>query len=362
VTPRALPDLKRSTILAIDDEPVNLKLLDKMLRAEGYADLVLLDDPREAADAYRRPRPGLVLLDLNMPILDGYAVMRLLREIDEPVPAPVLVLTAQQSSEFLLRAFEAGARDYVVKPFDRAELMARVRNLLEAQLAHRMIWGQAALLEGIVKDRTEKLRRSRLLVVRRLGRAAEYRDNETGNHILRMSRISTLLAERLGWSPEDCEVMLNASPMHDVGKIGIPDEILLKPGRLTSQEWRVMQGHAEIGADILSDDDSDVLVLARSIALSHHEKWDGSGYPRGLSGEEIPQEGRIVAVADVFDALTSERPYKDAWSNERAVEHIRQQAGRHFDPAIVPVFIAALPEILRIREQHVDVAGSASRH
>lgn len=355
MNPRALLDIRRSTILAIDDEPVNLKLLDKMLRAEGYSNLVLVDDPRDAADAYRRHRPGLVLLDLNMPLLDGYAVMRLLREIDEPAPAPVLVLTAQQSSEFLLRAFQAGARDYVVKPFDRAELMARVRNLLEAQLAHRMIWAQAALLEGFVKERTEKLRRTRLQVVRRLGRAAEYRDNETGNHILRMSRISTLLAERLGWSPEDCELMLNASPMHDVGKIGIPDGILLKPDRLTPEEWEVMQSHAEIGADILSDDDTDVLVLARSIALSHHERWDGSGYPRGLAGEAIPQEGRIVAVADVFDALTSRRPYKDAWPVDEAVTYIRQQAGRHFDPAIVPVFLGALPEILAIHGQHADV-------
>lgn len=359
---RDLPRLKETPILAIDDEPVNLKLLDKLLRLEGYSNLILIGDSRQALDSYRRYRPGLILLDLNMPHLDGYAIMRLLQEIEEPVPAPVIVLTAQLSDDFLLRAFAAGARDYLVKPFDRAELMARVRNLLEAHLAHRLVWTQASLLESAVKERTAKLQSTRLLVVRRLGRAAEYRDNETGNHILRMSKVSTLLASRLGWNAEDCELMLNASPMHDVGKIGIPDEILLKPGRLTPAEMAVMQTHAEIGADILSADDSDLLMLAQRIAISHHEKWDGSGYPFGLSGEDIPLEGRIVAVADVFDALTSERPYKDIWPLQDAVAYIQAQAGRHFDPAIVSTFCKSLPDIVAIRAEHVDVVRRAPRH
>ena len=346
--------IKSTPILAIDDEQTNLKLLDKMLRAEGYTRLTLLDDPRRTIDAYRETAPGLILLDLNMPHLDGYAVMEQLRSLDDPMLPPVIVLTAQSAGEFVLRAFQAGARDYVTKPFDRAELMARVRNLLEAHLAHRITWAQNSVLEDIVKERTAKLRKTRLQVVRRLGRAAEYRDNETGNHILRMSKISALLAERLGWSPEDCELMLHASPMHDIGKIGVPDHVLLKPGKLDPAEWALMQSHVSIGADILSDDDTDLLVLARSIALTHHEKWDGTGYPNGLAGESIPQEGRIVALADVFDALTSERPYKRAWPVEEAVAHIREQSGRHFDPAVVAVFLDALPEVIEIRARHSE--------
>ncbi|WP_189989855.1 HD-GYP domain-containing protein [Thalassobaculum fulvum] len=346
--------IKSTPILAIDDEQTNLKLLDKMLRAEGYTRLTLLDDPRRTIDAYRETSPGLILLDLNMPHLDGYAVMAQLRALDDPMLPPVIVLTAQSAGEFLLRAFKSGARDYVTKPFDRAELMARVRNLLEAHLAHRITWAQNSVLEELVRERTAKLRKTRLQVVRRLGRAAEYRDNETGNHILRMSKISALLAARLGWSPEDCELMLHASPMHDIGKIGVPDHVLLKPGKLDPAEWELMQSHVSIGADILSDDDTDLMVLARSIALTHHEKWDGTGYPNGLAGEAIPQEGRIVALADVFDALTSERPYKRAWPVEEAVSHIREQSGRHFDPAVVEAFLDALPEIVEIRARHSE--------
>ncbi len=354
------PNLKASPIIAVDDEPNNLKLLGKMLRAEGYTNLVQIDDPRETLDACARLNPGLILLDLNMPILDGYGVMKQLRELDSPLVPPVIVLTAQTSSEFLLRAFEAGARDYVTKPFDRAELMARVRNSLEAHLAHRFVWTQKSVLQELVQERTLELRETRLQVVRRLGRAAEYRDNETGNHILRMSKIAALLAERSGWSTEATELMLHASPMHDIGKIGIPDEILLKPGGLTAEEWQVMKRHVFIGADILSGEATDLLDLARGIALSHHEKWDGSGYPQGLAGERIPLAGRIVALADVFDALTSERPYKKAWEVEEAVAYITAESGRHFDPSLVPVFCNALPEVLAIRDQHADHASKSS--
>lgn len=347
-----LANLKVMPILAIDDEPTNLKLLEKMLRGEGYGGLVLLDDPAQAVAAYKIHRPGLILLDLNMPRMDGYAVMEALKALKDPLLPPIIVLTAQSSQELMLRAFKAGARDYVTKPFERAELMARVRNLMEAHLAHRFTHEHQHVLQEIVRERTAKLNQVRLQVVRRLGRAAEYRDNETGNHILRMSKISALLAARIGWAAEDCELMLHASPMHDIGKIGIPDQILLKPGKLNAEEWKIMKTHVEIGADILSDSDTDLLVLGRSIALSHHEKWDGSGYPFGLAGEDIPMEGRIVAMADVFDALTSERPYKQAWPVEEAIEYMKSQAGVHFDPALLPMFLNALPEIMRIRDEH----------
>lgn len=349
-----IPDLMSMPILAVDDEPTNLKLLQKMLGMEGYTDLVLLDKPSEVVEAYRRHRPGLILLDINMPQMDGYKVMAALKALEDPMLPPIIVLTAQSSQEFMLRAFKAGARDYVTKPFERAELMARVRNLLEACMAQRMAFEHRKMLQEMVRERTAKLHRTRLQVVRRLGRAAEYRDNETGNHILRMSKISALLAQRIGWCEEDCELMLHASPMHDIGKIGVPDHILLKPGKLTPEEWEIMKTHVDIGAEILADSDTDLLVLGRSIALSHHEKWDGTGYPNGLAGEAIPMEGRIAAMADVFDALTSVRPYKKAWPVEDAVAYVKDQSGRQFDPSLVPVFVDSLPEIMRIRAEHPE--------
>lgn len=349
--------IDRARIFVVDDEPANLKLLDKMLSSQDYPPPVLIQDPREVVPRYREERPDLILLDINMPHLDGYQVMDQLKALDDPLLPPIVILTAQHGRDFLLRALAGGARDFIGKPFDRAELLMRVRNLLEAHLAHRLVHDQRAVLEEMVRVRTEDLYRTRLQVVRRLGRAAEYRDNETGLHIVRMSQCSALLAQRLGWSPADCELMLHASPMHDVGKIGIPDAILLKPGRFEPQEWEIMKAHATIGGDILADDDSDLLTLARTIALSHHEKWDGSGYPAGLAGEAIPQAGRIVAVADVFDALTSSRPYKRAWPVEEAVAHIQDGAGSHFDPAVVAAFMDCLPEILAIRDRNREPEG-----
>lgn len=335
-------------ILIVDDEPVNLKLLDKMLSAQGYNNLVLVQEPRQVLDIYRQQRADLILLDINMPHLDGFGVMEQLKALGDPLFPPVVILTAQHGQDFLLRALNAGARDFITKPFDRNELLARVRNMLDAQLAHRLVYEQKDVLDEMVRMRTNELRRTRLQVVQQLGRAAEYRDNETGNHILRMSHISALLAKFIGWNEADCELMLHASPMHDIGKIGIPDHILLKPGKFEPEEWEIMKTHALIGARILEGDDSDLMKCAGEIALSHHEKWDGSGYPNGLSGEDIPLSGRIAALADVFDALTSVRPYKKAWTVEAAVDLIKETSGSHFDPALVTVFLQQLPEILTI--------------
>lgn len=342
---------ENARILIVDDEPVNLKLLDKMLSAQGYSNLVLIQDPRQVLEVYRQQRTDLVLLDINMPHLDGFGVMELLKALDDPLLPPVVILTAQHGQDFLLRALNAGARDFITKPFDRNELLARVRNMLDAHLAHRLVYEQKDVLDDMVQVRTGELRRTRLQVVQRLGRAAEYRDNETGNHILRMSHISALLAKSIGWNAADCELMLHASPMHDIGKIGIPDHILLKPGKFEYEEWEIMKTHAIIGANILEGDDSDLMKCAGEIALSHHEKWDGTGYPYGLSGEAIPLTGRIAALADVFDALTSERPYKKAWTVEAAVGWIKENRGTHFDPDLVEVFLVQLPEILKIRER-----------
>ncbi|MCK9637997.1 MAG: response regulator [Methylobacter tundripaludum] len=338
-------------ILIVDDEPVNLKLLDKMLSAQGYSNLVLVQDSRQVLDVYTRQCTDLILLDINMPHLDGFAVLEQLKSLDDPLLPPVVILTAQHSQDFLLRALNAGARDFITKPFDRNELLARVRNMLDAHTAYRLVHDQKDVLDEMVQIRTDELRRTRLQVVQRLGRAAEYRDNETGNHILRMSHISALLAQSIGWNKDDCELMLHASPMHDIGKIGIPDHILLKPGKFEPEEWEIMKTHAVIGANILEGDDSDLMRCAGEIALTHHEKWDGSGYPYGLSGEAIPLTGRIAALADVFDALTSERPYKKAWAVEAAVDLIKGHSGTHFDPDLVTVFMKRLPEILTIRDR-----------
>lgn len=341
-------------ILIVDDEPANLKLLEKMLNRQGYGNLTLIEDPREVMQAYERGVPDIVLLDLNMPHLDGFAVLELLKEKFGTTLPPVLVLTAQQGHGHRLRALENGARDYLTKPFDRAELLARVRNLIEAQLFQKYMRDQNETLEQMVRERTRELRHTRLQIVRRLGRAAEFRDNETGFHILRMSHISVLLARAQGWDDDQCELLLHASPMHDVGKIGIPDRVLLKRGKLDPEEWEIMKTHVAIGAHILDGDDSALLTLAREIALSHHEKWDGSGYPHGLVGDAIPLSGRIVALADVFDALTSERPYKRAWTVEASLEHIHDQSGKHFDPVLVRHFMQLLPQVLAIRTRFAE--------
>ncbi|MDP3037615.1 MAG: response regulator [Rhodocyclaceae bacterium] len=346
--------LDQVRILIIDDEPANLKLLDKMLATQGYQQRILIQDPREVLDRYREARPDLILLDINMPHLDGYQVMEQLKALGDPLLPPIVILTAQHGRDYLLKALAAGARDFVGKPFDRTELLMRVRNLLEAQLAQRLVHDQKAVLEEMVRQRTRELNDTRLQVVQRLGRAAEYRDEETGGHILRMSHMSTLLARAAGWSETDCVLMLHASPMHDIGKIGIPDAILLKPGKFDPPEWAIMQTHVTIGAKLLDGDDSSLMRMAREIALSHHEKWDGSGYPNGLAGAAIPQAGRIVALADVFDALTSVRPYKKAWTVEAAVAMIKENSGKHFDPELVECFRRELPGILEIRERFAE--------
>ena len=361
INPAASPlTFSNARIFVVDDESTNLRLVEVILRKEGYTELELFRDPREVLPRYRQAAPDLILLDLNMPYLSGYDVMTAINALNEPIPAPIIMLTAQTGSDHVVQALELGVRDYITKPFRFQELTMRVRNLLAVHMAHRMLHNQASMLEQMVRERTQALNRSRLEVVRRLGRAAEYRDNETGLHTIRMSRYAALLARSLGWSATDTELMLHASPMHDVGKIGIPDEILLKPGRLDDWERDIMKRHAEIGAEILSDGDCDILQLARTIALTHHEKWDGSGYPNSLAGADIPHAGRIVAVADVFDALTSRRPYKAPWSVDKATAYLQEQAGSHFDPEVVDHFMDVLPEILAIRREHVEPEEESS--
>ena len=345
---------RQARILMVDDEPANLKLLDKMLCHEGYENLVPIQDPRQVLHEYQKNKVDLILLDLNMPFLNGYEVMEQLQSLNDPLLPPIIVLTAQAGRDFLMKALTSGARDFISKPFDRFELLARVRNLLDAHYALRLTYHQKEILEELVQQRTSEVVKSRLEVVRRLGRAAEFRDNETGQHVMRMSHSCALLAKQIGLPANHCETILHASPMHDIGKIGISDTILLKAGRLTPEERTIMESHVIIGANILDKAETELLEVARIIALTHHEKWDGSGYPNRLIGEAIPIEGRIAAIADVFDALTSERPYKHAWPVEEAVASLRESAGSHFDPVLIDVFISIIPEILTITERFKD--------
>ena len=345
--------IKEAKILVVDDQPANVTLIEKMLDIDGYINVISTTDPTQVESLYVDQNSDLVLLDLNMPVMDGYQVIAKIREVDPDYP-PIIVLTAQSDRESRIKALDLGARDFLAKPFDRVELMTRIRNMLEVRIMTKAMKNQNEILDGMVKERTKELNDTRLEVIRRLGRAAEYRDDMTGYHIVRMSRYSQQLALAAGMSEADAEVLLNASPMHDIGKIGIPDNILLKPGKFEPEEWKIMQTHVDIGVEILSGSDSILMNMAAEIAQNHHEKWDGTGYPRALKGESIPLTGRIVAVADVFDALTTERPYKEAWSIEKSIEYLEEQSGKHFDPLLVKLFIEILPEILDIRNQYSE--------
>ena len=345
--------IKEAKILIVDDQPANVTLIEKMLDIDGYINVISTTDPTQVESIYLEQNSDLVLLDLNMPVMDGYQVLSKIREVDPDYP-PIIVLTAQSDRESRIKALDMGARDFVAKPFDRVELMTRIRNMLEVRIMTNAMKNQNKVLDGMVKVRTQELNDTRLEVIRRLGRAAEYRDDMTGNHIIRMSRYSQLLALAAGMSEVEAEILLNASPMHDIGKIGIPDSVLLKPGKLDPDEWKIMQTHVDIGVEILSGSDSELMNMAAEVAQNHHEKWDGTGYPRALAGEDIPLTGRIVAIADVFDALTTERSYKNAWSVEESVAFLKEQKGKHFEPRLVDLFIEILPDILNIRTQYSE--------
>jgi putative two-component system response regulator len=320
-------------ILAVDDEASNLQLLRQILQ-DDYRLRFAKDGPR-ALELAREERPNLILLDVMMPGMSGYEVCAALKADPATASIPVIFVTALNDTDDELEGFEAGAVDYITKPVSPPIVRARVRNHLSLV-------------------RMEELRASRLEIVQRLGLAAEYKDNETGLHVIRMSHFARVLGLAAGMTALEADDLLHAAPMHDVGKIGIPDSILQKPGPLDPDEWKIMQSHATIGAEIIGEHDTGMLGLARNIALTHHEKWDGSGYPKGLAGAQIPLEGRICAIADVFDALTSVRPYKKAWTEEAAVEFLVQQKGKHFDPALVELFIAQLPAIRTIRQRWAE--------
>lgn len=348
-------------ILVIDDDEQALKLMKRRLEADGYRHVVVTALPRLGLELFESSEPDLLILDLNMPDLDGIALLRALRDRhpEQLARTPVLVLTGEGNKEKKLQVLALGARDFLSKPFDPVELGIRVRNNLEVKALMRRITRHSEELDLKVRQRTAELEQANYEIINRLMAAAEYRDDDTGQHIHRMSHYAHLVSEALGLSAAECEAILRASPMHDIGKIGIPDAILLKPGKLSPEEWQVMMTHTTIGGKLLSNSSSDLLRLAETIALTHHEKWNGQGYPAGLKGDEIPLSGRIVAVCDVFDALTSERPYKKAWEVDRALEVLRSDSGTHFDPACVQAFLKRLPEILEIKGKFAE-AGTVS--
>lgn len=326
-------------ILVVDDEPANVRFLQRLLEHQGYRNLRLTTDARECLELCQAFEPDLLLLDLHMPHLDGFEVMEALDAHAPRVGAPtVLVLTADATPQTKHRALASGARDFLSKPLDVTEVVLRINSLLEVRFLNLALHRQNEELEQRVRERTAALEAAQLEILERLSQAAEFRDDDTGQHTHRVGTMSARLAEALGLGPQEVELIRRAAPLHDVGKIGIPDSILLKPGRLTPEEMDVMRTHTTIGAQLLSSGRSRLMAAAEEIALTHHEKWDGSGYPRGLRGEEIPLMGRIVAVADFHDALASDRPYRKAWTGEKIREEITSQTGRHFDPAVVEAF------------------------
>jgi putative two-component system response regulator len=350
----------RPVVFVVDDEPQNLRLMEAMLIPQGY-EVVLVENGPKALEMIDSIDPDVCLLDVMMPGMDGYALARELRARETTRTVPIVMVTALNDVTDRVRALEAGADDFLSKPVDRSELTARVRSLVKVKAYNDHMKQYQQQLEAAVQKRTRELQKAyerieaaSLDTIYRLSRAAEYKDEETGGHIKRMSHYAATVARQLGLSEETCKRILYAAPMHDVGKIGIPDRILLKPGKLDADEWKIMKRHTLIGGAILAGSDTPQIRLARVIAMTHHEKWDGSGYPNHLVGHQIPLVGQIAAIADVFDALTSRRPYKEPFSLEKSYEIIRQGRGSHFGPHVVDAFFSVQEEILEIRHRFQD--------
>jgi putative two-component system response regulator len=325
-------------ILVVDDEPTNVRTLSRILQAAGYTNVAATTDPTAVLALFAEQEPDLVLLDLHMPVLDGVAVLERLAGVAAPQSyLPVLVLTGDSSQQARRRALSKGAKDFVTKPFEVDEVLLRIRNLLETKYLHREIATENVLLEQRVKERTAELEGAHLDTLERLAVAAEFRDDDTGKHTERVAAISAILGREVGLEEEEIELLRRAAPLHDLGKIGIPDAILRKPGPLTPDEWEIMKTHTTAGARILGGGKSRIIRLAEEIALSHHERWDGSGYPQARSREGIPPAARVVAVADVFDALTSDRVYRKAWASDDVLAYIQSHSATHFDPTLVAV-------------------------
>ncbi len=327
-------------ILIVDDEESNVYLLEAILRRQGYTNLRSTTDPRTLFAFYAEAEPDLILLDLMMPEMSGYEVMERIAVLTgEDNYLPILILTADVTVEAKRRALAGEATDFLTKPFDHTEAVLRIRNLLATRRFYLQLRDENARLDSRVRERTAELAQAQREILQRLARAAEFRDDDTGQHTQRVAHITALLAQQLALPEPRVRLIQQVAALHDVGKIGVSDHILLKPGKLSEEEFATMQQHTTMGAALLSGGNSELVQLAEQIAHTHHERWDGSGYPRGLAGEQIPLEGRILAVADVFDALTHDRPYKKAWPVAEAVSEIQRQSGRQFDPRVVEGFL-----------------------
>lgn len=368
--------MRNARIMIVDDEPINIRVVRKYLELAGYKSFVTTTESTQAAAIAERERPDVILLDIMMPDVSGLELLRGFKQSVTTERTPVIILTASDTAEIKREALQLGATDFLVKPIECSELTARVRNALIVKAHHDYLRNSADTLAQQVRDRTAELADTRLEVIHCLARAAEFRDNETGNHVVRVGRYAELIARRIGLEPDLVEMIGHAAPLHDVGKIGVPDSILLKPGKLTPEEFQIMQNHcalgrricesfteheigiykrhADIGARILGNTRSPLLTMAGRIAITHHEKWDGSGYPLALAGEAIPLEGRIIAVADVFDALSSRRPYKPAFPLDKCFSIMEAERGKHFDASILDAFLQTKSEIVEVQIQWVD--------
>ena len=342
------------SILIVDDNDTNLSLLSTLARKASSIEPVCMDDPIDALTWCESHVPDLVLLDYRMPSLSGNEFLSIFRKMPGMADIPIIMVTTENDRAVRKQAFSLGVTEFLTKPVDTIEFSLRVRNLLSLRMAQTMLADRAKLLEHEVRQAIANVTAREMELVTRLARAAEFRDPETGAHIMRMARYSALIAGKLGMDAHWQELLLKAAPMHDVGKLATPDHILLKPGRLDPGEMAIMRQHAEIGGKILAGSDAPLIQLAEEIARGHHEKYDGSGYPRGLAGEQIPLSARIVAVADVFDALSSARPYKPAWPVEQARLFLQQNQGSHFCPRCIDAFLGAWDEVLDIRDSLPD--------
>lgn len=367
---------KDARILIVDDEPLNIRVTQKYLSLAGYNNVISTSNPVEAMPLIRGERPALLLLDVMMPQVSGLDVLASLQADRELLHIPVLILTASEDRDTKLRALELGATDFLAKPVDPSELIPRVRNCLLIKAHQDHLRNYAEDLEQQVRQRTVELEASKQNVVFCLARAAEYRDDETGRHVVRVGRYAAIVARQLGWSESETAVLQQAAQLHDVGKLGIPDSVLLKPGKLTPEEFEIIQKHCglgqrifepmigedwqewrrhpEVGQKILADTNSPVLEMAARVALTHHERWDGTGYPLGLSGEDIPIEGRITAVADVFDALSTKRAYKPAFPLDCCFTILEEGRGSHFDPTVLDAFLSARSQVLQVQIRFAD--------